>query len=194
MTFWSGILTTMFFAVSTPALSAENAYPDQSIFHLKGGWKTSEGREAPLSALAGKTLVVALVYTSCQFSCPLIIQEMERVRKQVKDTPVDATRYVLVSMDPSRDTPDVLRSFAKKRKLDADRWILLTAASEDQVREFSTVIGVNYKKVGNDFAHSNLITVIDRNGVIKFSKPSLGQQIAETAQAIAKASAEIRSK
>lgn len=188
MTLWNSILATVFLVTSVPVLSVEKSYPDESIFHLKGSWTTSEGQKIPLSGLSGKTLVLAMVYTSCQYSCPLIVQEMARVRKAVKDIPVDAVRYILVSMDPTRDTPAVLQAFAKKRKLDSAQWVLLTASTEDQVREFSTVLGINYKKMGNEFVHSNLITVIDRDGVIKFSKLNLGQQVDETAQAIAKAS------
>ncbi|MGE0175150.1 MAG: SCO family protein [Oligoflexales bacterium] len=184
MCFWKNIIVAISLGSSALAFSAEESFPDESVFHLTGSWQNADGQKLTLSSLSGKTLVVAMIYTSCQFSCPLIVQEMERVRIQVKDAPADAVRYVLISMDPVRDTPTVLQTFAKKRKLDPLQWLLLTASTEDQIREFSTVIGVSYKKAGEDFAHSNLITVIDRDGVIRFSKPTLGQQVVETAQAV----------
>jgi protein SCO1/2 len=111
---------------------------------------------------------------------------MKSIKRKVPTDAAKKVQYVLISLDPTRDTPEVLRRFADKRKLPAD-WVLLTAKDEKPVRELSHVLGVNYKKVGQEFAHSNLITVLDGDGVIKFSKPNIGQQIEETASAIAKA-------
>jgi protein SCO1/2 len=174
-----------------PFVSAsENAevFPDASIFNLDSTWIDSSGKDFALSQLKGHGFLLAMVYTSCQFSCPLIIQEMDKVRKKLPKDLAATTRSVLVSMDPARDTPDTLKKFALKRKLDPKFWTLLTAKNELSVRELSSVLGVNYKKIGDDFAHSNLIVVIDHAGVIVFSKANLNHQVNETAEALKKAS------
>lgn len=161
-------------------------FPGESVFHLKGSWTDADGTEFPLSShLEGKTSVLAMIYTSCEYSCPLIIQEMNKIKNKMASGTSDKVRYVLVSMDPSRDTPQVLKKFASKRKLPSD-WILLTAKNEGAVRELSAVLGITYKKTGKEFAHSNLISILDRNGVIVFTKASLGQQVEEAAKAAEK--------
>jgi protein SCO1/2 len=50
---------------------------------------------------------------------------------------------------------------------------LLTAA-DDAVLELAVVLGVRYKKAGGgDFAHSNLITVLDSGGVPVYRQSGL---------------------
>jgi len=180
-------LLVVFTAPLASASESVEVFPDASIFNLKNNWTDTNGKNFALSQLKGHTFLLAMIYTSCQFSCPLVIQEMNRIRKKLPKNIDAQTRSVLVSMDPARDTPDALKKFAAKRKLDLKSWVLLTAKEELPIRELSTVLGVNYKKIGDDFAHSNLITVVDQAGVIVFSKANLGQQIDETADAIKKA-------
>lgn len=172
--------------LSSHGLAAD--YPGSSVFHLKGKWLDTNGKDVSLADYGGKTLVLAMVYTTCQYSCPLILEEMGRVKKKVPPTAAANTRYVLVSFDPKRDTPEALRAYAKKKKLDPNSWILLTAKSEDPVRELSAALGVNYKKTGEDFTHSNIITVLSPKGEIIFTKNSIGQDLDEAVDAIIKLS------
>lgn len=176
----SSMITVGLFSVYAGAESR----PGESIFHLKGKWITSEGKAFDLSSLENKSIVLTIVYTSCKYSCPLIIEELNRIKKEVPETLAENVKYVLVSMDPLRDTPAVLKAFAAKRKLLPTDWLLLTAANEEPVRELSNVLSMTYKKGGADYAHTNLISVIGGDGVVKFSKPTLGQQLKETARAI----------
>lgn len=185
-------LCLLLLAFSPRALADE--FPGNSVFHLKGTWLDVEGKEIHLSKLKGNTLVLAMIYTSCQYSCPLIIEEISRIKRKVPESASSRTRYVLVSFDPLRDSPGALKAYAEKRKLDLSSWTFLTAKSDDPVRELSAVLGVNYKKTGSEFAHSNIITILNGKGEIVFSKPSIGQQIEEAAQAIAKASLESQPK
>ncbi|HEX4922551.1 MAG TPA: SCO family protein [Bdellovibrionales bacterium] len=172
--------------IALPQARAAEEYPGNSVFHLRGDWQDQDGKRVTLGDLKGRVSAVALVYTSCQYSCPLIIEEFGKIKAKLSPAALQKTSFVLISMDPKRDTPAALKIFAAKRKLDLSLWRLLTAASERPVREFSAVIGANIKKTGDDFAHSNLITVLDTQGVIAFTKMNIGQQVDETAAAINK--------
>jgi protein SCO1 len=165
------------------ALQAKD-FPGESVFHLKGSWLDTQSKETNLSDLHGKILAVAMVYTSCRFSCPLIIEELNKIKSKISPEYLAKVNFVLLSMDPARDTPEALRRFAVKRNLDLSFWRVLTAKNQKTVREFSAVTGGNFKKTGEEFAHSNLISVISPDGVIEFSKPNLGQQIPEAAAAV----------
>jgi protein SCO1/2 len=159
-------------------------FPGDSVFHLKGEWLNQDGKAVHIEDLQGRVTAVAMVYTSCQFACPMIVEEMNRIKAKLSPQILPKVSFVLISMDPQRDTPEKLKSFASKRNLDLSFWRLYTPKSERQVREFSAVIGANIKKVGKDFAHSNMITILNPEGVIVFTKPSLGQQIDETVSSI----------
>jgi protein SCO1 len=173
-----------------PSVYAKD-FPDNSIFHLQGEWQNPEGKKVKLSELEGRVNAVAMVYTSCQYSCPLIIEEFNKIKSKISAQQLQKIRFVLISMDPKRDTPEALRNFAAKRSLDLSLWRLYTSKTDRPVREFSAVIGANIKKVGDEFAHSNLIIILGPDGVIEFSKTNLGQQLDETAAVIEKLASKI---
>ena len=65
---------------------------------------------------------------------------------------------------PKRDTPIVLKKFGEGQKLDWKSFTLLTSTAEN-AQELGVAIGFQYKpKSGGDFDHSNLITVLDKDG------------------------------
>ena len=74
-------------------------------------------------------------------------------------------RFLLVTVDPEQDTLAILRDYRREMKLDR-RWKLLRGSPED-VRELAAVLGFNYEQIeSGQFAHSNLVTVLDRRGEI----------------------------
>jgi len=159
--------------------------PSESLYHLQHKWTNSDGEKVKLEDFKGQVLALAIVYTRCDYSCPLMIEELKKIKAQVSAAAASKTKYVLVSMDPKNDTPQVLKEFKKKKNLGSE-WVLLTAENDEPVRDLAVILGVNIKKIGKEFAHSNLITVVGPEGVVGFSKPRIGQQIEETAQTMAK--------
>ncbi|MGE3533677.1 MAG: SCO family protein [Parachlamydiales bacterium] len=178
--------TALLFAIvlAGPSIFAKDL-PGASLYHLKAEWLDAEGAKVKLESLKGQVWVLSMVYTTCRFSCPLILDEIKKIKSKVS---AKSVKYVLVSMDPETDTPAVLKEFRAEKNLGPE-WVVLTAKDEEPMRELSMVLGASIKKVGKDFAHSNLVVVIDPEGVIKFSKDRLNQQIDETAQTIDKLAA-----
>lgn len=143
----------------------ETTFPSDSVFHLKDEWKSQEGKTFHLKDFAGKPTVFAMVYTSCQHTCPMITSKVQEVQKGLAKKFRDKINLSLISFDPLRDTPEKLRKYKKKRKL-GSQWVLLTG-TDSSARKLAAVVGVNYKKEGDaDYSHSNIVTLLDKNGVI----------------------------
>lgn len=137
---------------------------EHSIYHAGGEWLNRFGESLPLSALQGRVQLVALVYTSCSFACPRMVAIMKRIEGELGEAYHDRVGYTLVSIDPERDKPERLRSFAEASRLDAERWTLLNG-SDDDILTLSVLLGVKYRATGDgEFAHSNVITVLDPSG------------------------------
>lgn len=162
-----------------PAPAAPSGH---SIFHLPSRWTTHRGDEIQLSNLGGRVQVLAMVYTHCQAACPRILADMRWIRARVdRGAPVG---FVLVSIDPERDTPERLAAFADESGLAGDDWLLLRGSDED-VRELAAVLGVRYRRVSEgDFSHSNLISVLDPQGVVVHRQIGLGVDVDQTVEAI----------
>ena len=59
-------------------LAAGTASP-HSIYHVDSTWTTESGQRIRLDALRGTIRVLAMVYTSCEYACPLLVEIMKRM-------------------------------------------------------------------------------------------------------------------
>jgi protein SCO1 len=98
---------------------------------------------------------------------------MKRIEAELRERGVQAG-FVVVSIDPERDTPARLAAFAEATRLDPREWTLLTG-SDDGVMELAALLGVRYRRVSDmDFEHSNVITLVDDEGRILYRQTGLG--------------------
>ena len=159
----------------------KNEIASASIFNLTSKWNTQNGKTIELKELKGDVLVMVMIYTSCQAACPRLVADIRNINKKVDNSNV---KYVLVSIDPEVDTPEVLKAFAIENEMDTDQWIFLQGTVDD-VREFSNVLAVKYKQISPiDFSHSNIISVFDQQGVLFHQQEGLGVNNDETVSKI----------
>lgn len=144
-----------------------------SIYHAGSVWKNQFDEEIEISELSGKVQVVAMVYTSCEYACPRILADMKRVEANLKDKTLAEVNFVIISIDPKRDTPERLMEFANENKLSSQNWILLNG-DEGDVLEMGALLGVKYKRISDiDFVHSNIITVLNKQGEVVHQRKKL---------------------
>ena len=159
---------------------APASHTDLSIYQLQSNWRDDTNAIRSIADLRGKPVVVLMIYTSCQYVCPVLVADAKRIEAALDANKRDLVTFALFSFDPARDTPDKLADYRRKRHLAADNWVLFTA-SDDEVLELAAVLGVRFKPDGRgDFQHSNLITVLDADGVIRHRQAGMGQQREET--------------
>lgn len=166
------------------ARAAVRPLPDTSLFHLGGGWSDQTGAPFRFATLQGSPSVILMFYGTCQSVCPILIGDVLRLEAALTPATRARTRFVLVTFDPATDTPERLRALAAERGMDASRWALLRGGDDD-VRALATVLGVQYSRVGpGEFTHSNVITVVDPQGVVARQLEGLRQAVEPTARAI----------
>lgn len=133
--------------------------PENSIFHLTSNWKNQDNESLQLNDLRGKTLVVVMIYTSCQSACPILVSKMKQIERQIDPKYMENVNLVLVTIDPENDTPEKLKQFAKLNQMNDPQWTFLTS-NEDDTQELANVLAMKYKKIDPiDFSHSNIITI-----------------------------------
>ena len=163
-----------------------NEPTDYSIFNLDNLWLTQENMAIKLNDLRGKVAVLSMFYSSCDYACPRILADMKRIQSQVDEGKQGQVVFVLVSIDAKRDTPQRLKAFAVENGLDSKHWYLLHV-TENDILELAALLGVKYRSVSEtDFAHSNLITVPNKEGEIAHQQEGLGLKHTETSAAVNK--------
>ncbi len=147
----------------------------ESLFNLNSKWTAQDGKSFSLKDLRGKPSIIAMVYTSCEHACPMIIEDIKKIQKKLDDKTRDGFTFLLFSFDTSRDTPAKLKSFAETRKLSSNQWRLFHGP-KGAVRELAAALGIRYKQSADgEFDHSNVITLLDSAGLIVYQQIGLGQ-------------------
>lgn len=175
-------LTCLFFLISCKDNpKAPAPLPSNSIFNLQTTWQNQDNESLKLKDLRGKTLVVVMIYTSCQFACPMLVANMKKIEKKIDPSNLSKVSMVLVSIDPKTDTPERLKSFAKDNNMYDKQWIFLRG-DEKSTQEFANVLSMKYKKISPiDFSHSNIITIFSPDGQMQSQEEGLDINTASVA-------------
>jgi len=154
-------------------IAAAAPYTDKSVYQLDSTWTSDAGKKMNLGALRGRPQVVAMFFASCQFTCPLTVNDMKNIEAALPENLRTNVEFTLISFDSKRDTPSALKAYRAERNLSNENWNLLAGKPED-VRELAALLGVIYREdAKGDFAHSNLITVLNADGEIVFQQPGV---------------------
>lgn len=173
-------------AATTSSAAVVTSSAGPTIYDLDLALTDEKGASLHLADLRGQTLVAAMMYASCNSVCPRVTEDMKGIEKQLSDGDKRGVTFVLFSLDPGRDTPEALRHFGAEHRLDPSHWRLF-AMAEDSVRDLAAVLGVKYAAEENgDIAHSAMIFVIDRNGVIQHRQVGLSEKPTELVAALRK--------
>jgi protein SCO1/2 len=144
--------------------------PVGAPFTLTGASGTHLGKRVSLADFRGKLVLLYFGYTSCPDVCPTDLLAIAQTLKSLGKS-ADRVQALFVTLDPARDTPEVLRGYAPAFH---PRLIALTG-SEDEIRRIATAYKVFYEKVFYDkkggergdaylIDHSAFTFLIDRNG------------------------------
>ncbi|HRO75400.1 MAG TPA: SCO family protein [Crocinitomicaceae bacterium] len=160
--------------------------PENSIFHLTSNWKNQDNESLQLNDLRGKTLVVVMIYTSCQSACPILVSKMKQIERQIDPKYMENVNLVLVTIDPENDTPEKLKQFAKLNQMNDPQWTFLTS-NEDDTQELANVLAMKYKKIDPiDFSHSNIITIFSPEGEMVIQEEGLEINVKKVAETVNK--------
>lgn len=69
-----------------------------------------------LSQLYGRPAVVTFLYTHCPGPCPLTAAKLHKAAEQMGDK-ADDVMWIAISLDPTGDTPEAVRSFVAAHQL-----------------------------------------------------------------------------
>src|SRR5712692_3177710 len=138
------------------------------------------GRKVSLADLKGRVWVAQFFYTYCTDICPLTVPQMGLLHLEYLNDPDfrSAVRFVSITVDPERDTPEVLSKYAEHFSADPDLWLFLTGdkATIVQLAQLGFKLGIGEeanlpevaKKTGEEkeLFHSNRLILVDRKAQI----------------------------
>jgi protein SCO1 len=125
------------------------------------------GQAFGLAQLACKVWIADFIYTTCPGPCPMISSRMSELQKPLEKTDVHLVSF---SVDPEKDTPEVLRSYAERLQAESGRWDFLTGPKSAIYRlshdGFKLAISDGSDQQGVP-VHSTRVVLVDRHGQIR---------------------------
>ena len=162
------------------------AYTDKSLYQVESKWTTDAGKPIKLGDLAGKPQVVLMFFSRCTYACPILMNDLKRISAALTPEQRAKIGFTMISFDTEHDTPAALAEYRHAWDLPTDNWTLLNGKPDD-VLELAALLGVKYKQDANgQFAHSNVISVLNAKGEIVHQQTGLNEDVDETVQTLVK--------
>ncbi|MGH7144637.1 MAG: SCO family protein [Planctomycetota bacterium] len=130
------------------------------------------GRTIRRADLLGHWCVIDFIFTNCAGSCPIMTGSLRRVQDTCKDLP--KLLLVSITVDPDRDTPEQLSSYARSQGADPQRWLFLTG-KEKALADFSHQAfllaaarnpNTSPSSVEQEFTHSTRVIELNPQGEV----------------------------
>lgn len=165
-------------------------FTSASLYQVGSVWTTATGQRFRLEMLQGKVQVLVMAYTTCEYACPLLVSVVKNLELALPPELASQVGFVFVTFDPVRDTLPALLAYSRKMQLETPPWTVLHGQPDDVV-ELAMLLGVKYRQEPTGgFAHSNLLTVLNKKGEIVHRQQGLHDRLADTLAAIRRAAQE----
>jgi len=137
------------------------------------------GQTTQRADLAGKVWIADFFYTTCPGPCPMLSSRLSAMQEQLAERP--DVRLVSISLDPEKDTPEVLKQYAERFKA-GPNWLFLTG---DKAMTY-TLVQTGFKLAiaeernsPEPITHSTKLVLIDREGWVRGFYEGVGQDQTE---------------
>lgn len=149
---------------------------DLSLYHSSYDWKDEKNKNFKLHDLEGRKVIMAMAYTSCQGTCPMIVSKLKKIERIYlnKKIPVE---IAVITFDPGFDTPERNTAYYREKMgIKKENWHFLTG-SDAETRKMSMLLGVRFAKnpESGTIIHDNKIILINEQGEIEKKIESLDE-------------------
>jgi protein SCO1/2 len=128
---------------------------------------SQDGAQISLANLRGKVVAVTFIFTLCTATCPVLTPMMSLVHDQLGPDFGSKVVFASITVDPERDTPEMLKLYAQMYGVDVVGWSFLTGPSsviQDLTRRYGVFAS---KNADGDIEHSFLTSIVDRRGILR---------------------------
>ena len=114
-------------------------------------------------ALRGRVWIADFIFTHCPGPCPRMTSQMRKIQDAIN--PDENIRLVSITVDPKRDTPDVLKTYAQQFKARESQWSFLTGTQDhlNQLSRHAFKLG----DVDDNLEHSTKFALVDKFGRLR---------------------------
>ena len=193
----------MIFMVSIPALATNREIPFFENKELTPYWPSEHKEYIPakvghFSAIKqnekklsqnefkDQLSLINFFFVRCPSICPMMMKNVQNLQRTL-GTQINKVQIYSFSVQPEVDTPERLRDYAKKYKIDLKNWTLLTGKKKEIYHVgknmFKADGAVGNQKSEDSFIHTQNIYLVDHNlnirGIYDTTDPKDMRQLKE---------------
>jgi protein SCO1 len=128
---------------------------------------TQAGARLSLQDLRGKVVAVTFIYASCADTCPLLTAKLAGLQARLGTAVGTKVFFVAITVDPERDTPEVLTRYAQAHGVNLAGWAFLTGTPAE-IQQVARHYGIYAKKRPRGAVdHTFLTSLIDHRGTLR---------------------------
>lgn len=124
----------------------------------------SHGNPFGKQQMLGKINVVDFMFTTCLGPCPVMSAKMKRLYEKYEQS--ENVQLVSITVDPIRDTAEVLSEYGKSHGVEDDRWVFIR---DDQISKVADLCENSFKLAADGFpsGHPIFLILVDDKGIIR---------------------------
>ncbi|PMD95360.1 SCO family protein [Siphonobacter sp. BAB-5405] len=119
--------------------------------------------------LKGKIVVADFFFSRCPTICPKMATQLNRIQDVFINNP--NVLIVSHSIDPTHDTPSVLRSYGKRYDAEPGKWVFLTGDKPQiyqlAIKGYKLAVQDDNAQTADAFTHDSKLVLVDKEGVIR---------------------------
>jgi protein SCO1 len=128
---------------------------------------TADSGRLALADLRGRVVAVTFIYATCIDTCPLLTAKLVGLGQRLGRDLGARAAFVAITVDPERDTPDVLRGYAQAHGARGAGWAFLTGTPAE-IKDVARRYGVFARRTDRgDVDHTFLTSLVDRTGALR---------------------------
>lgn len=153
-----------------------------------------DGRQVTRDEYAGRVWIANFVFTTCPGPCPMLTSHMRSVQDLLEERSLDVP-LASFSVDPEKDTPEVLTQYGKTFGADFTRWTFLTGDKQEiydlilhgfLLAVSDGAVSAEYSAGPGVITHSTRFALVDQQGQVRGyyqgEEPSVAAEIVAGAE------------
>lgn len=131
------------------------------------------GKRVSLSDFRGQVVLIYFGYAACPDVCPMTMLELKKARASLKENQQEDVQVLMVTVDPERDSPDLLKSYLGH----FDPTFLGLTGTQEEIASAAAPFGIFYERrdvegaSGYFMDHTASVILVDKKGQLRLVWP-----------------------
>jgi protein SCO1/2 len=151
-------------ALALVLASSNSLAAPAGVYRLNLEFVDDHGATRALSGWSGHPVIIAMAYGACRSICSTTLRTLEDVQS-VADRKGEPIEIVVVSIDPSQDTPQAWADYRKGRRLERTNWAFLSG-SQGATQALARFLGIKFWTYDEHVMHDFKIVRLNADGTI----------------------------